>query len=280
MVRISLEERNLPQYFREIRRYEPLSSEEERTLAERIRGGDMKARDALVRANLRFVVRVAKRYVGRGISLSDLICEGNVGLLKAADKFDETKGFRFISYAVWWIRQAILAALSQQSRTVRLPINQVAALGKIGRASREFEQEHAREAAPEELAIETGIEEDQIRDMWAMTRPSVSLDTPWGDGDAMCLLDLVEDPCPSPEEDAMEHILEADLAVALSGLSVREGEVLQLYFGLGGRRCLTLEEIAGRYGLTRERIRQIKERALARLRHPARIGRLEAYLEG
>lgn len=278
MARIPLQGGNLSQYLREIGRYEPLSSEEERALAERIRGGDTEARDALVRANLRFVVRVAKKYVGRGLSLSDLISEGNVGLLKAAGKFDETKGFRFISYAVWWIKQAIMEALSQHSRTVRLPINQVATLGKLGRATRRLEQEHAREAAPEELAIETGIEEDQVRDMWAMTRPSMSLDIPWGDGDAMCLLDLMEDPCPSPEENAMAHILEADLAAALSGLSAREGEVLQLYFGLGGRACLTLEEIAERYGVTRERIRQIRNQALARLRHPARIRRLEAYL--
>lgn len=276
----SPQEGHLSQYLREIGRYKPLSTEEERELAERIRGGDTEARDALVRANLRFVVRIAKGYAGRGISLSDLISEGNVGLLRATEKFDGTKGFRFISYAVWWVRQAILEALSQHSRTVRLPVNQVAELGKIVRASRQLEQEHARSVTPEELAIEIGMQEGQIRDALAMTRSLLSLDAPWEEKDGICLMDVLEDRHPSPEEEAIGRLLGEDLAVALSGLSEREEEVLRLYFGLGGRAPLTLEEIAGRYGLTRERIRQIRDGALARLRYRAHKGDFKSYLEG
>ena len=276
----SLQEKPLSQYFQDIQGYKPLSSEEEWELAERIERGDTQARDALVQANLRFVVTVAKEYVGRGMCLSDLICEGNVGLLRAAEKFDGTKGFRFISYAVWWIRQAIREALSQHSRIVRLPLNRVAMLGQIGRASRELEQEYTRSVTVEEIADETGMEEEEIRETLAVARHSVSLDASRGEEDERCLLDMVEDEDPSPEEEMTGQMLAEDLEAVLSLLGGRQADVLRHYFGLGGRRRLMLEEIADRYGLTRERIRQIKDQALRRLQRRARRCQLESYLEG
>lgn len=275
----SLKKELLSLYFQEIRKYEPLSSEEERNLAERIARGDTKARDALVRANLRFVVSVAEQYKGKGMGLSDLICEGNLGLLKAVEKFDGARGVRFISYAVWWIRQTILEALARHSRTVRLPLNQVAMLGQIGRACAELEQECARSVTAGEIAYEMGLQEDQIRDTLMVGQNALSLDAPRAEEDERCLLDLVEDPHPSPEEEAMGRLEEEDLENAVSSLSPREGEVLRWYFGLGGRESLTLEEIAGQYGLTRERIRQIKDRALERLRRCPRRRKLESYSE-
>ena len=275
----SRQEKLLSQYFQEIQGYEPLSSEKERELAERIGRGDTKARDALVRANLRFVVSIAKKYEGRGMSLLDLICEGNVGLLRATEKFDGARGVRFISYAVWWIRQAILEALPQ-SRVVKLPLNRMALLRQIGRASGELEQEYGRSVTAEEIAEETGMGEDQIRDTLAAGRSSVSLDASWGEEDGMCLLDVVENQHPSPEEEAMGRVLEADIEAVISSLDDREGEVLRLYFGLGGRERMTLEEIGVLYGITRERIRQIRDKALARLRHRARRHRLGVHLEG
>ena len=276
----SLQEELLSQYLREIHRYETLSLEEERDLSESIREGDMKARDALVRSNLGFVVSVAREYVGKGMSLLDLICEGNVGLLRATEKYDGRKGIRFISYAVWWIRHAIREALCQQTRMVRLPMSRVGALMQIGRASRELEQEYGRSATAEEISEEIGIGEDQIRDTLVMSRNSVSLDALWREEDGRCLLEVVGDGHRSPEEEAMDRALGEDLEVVLSSLGGRQAEVLRLYFGLGGREKLTLEKIAGRYGLTRERVRQIKEEALARLRHRVRRDRLEPYLEG
>ena len=275
----SLDGNHLSRYLREIRGYHPLSSDEERKLAERIREGDTEARDALARANLRFVVSVAKQYVGKGLCLLDLICEGNVGLLKAAEKFDGTRGIRFISYAVWWIRQAILEALSRHSRTVRLPLSQVAALGQIGKASRALEQEYARNVTPGEIADEMGIREDRIRHTLEATQPIVSLDTSWEDEEGMSLLDVVEDPGLLPDEEAMDQVQKEDLEIALASLDVRQAEVLRLYFGLGERENLTLEQIAGEYGLTRERIRQIKDRALMKLRRCVPGRRLASYLE-
>jgi len=274
----SLDGKQLSRYLREIREYEPLSSDEEQTLAERIRGGDTGARDELVRANLRFVVSVAKKYTGKGLCLLDLISEGNVGLLKAAEKFDGTRGIRFISYGVWWIRQAILEALSRHSRTVRLPLSQVAALGQIGRASKALEQEYARSVTPEEIGDKIGLREDRIRDTMAATQPVVSLDVSWEE-EGMALLDIVKDRGPSPDEETMDRVQKEDLETALSCLDTRQAEVLRLYFGLGDRENLTLEQIAGQYGLTRERIRQIKDRALTKLRRCHSGRRLASYLE-
>ena len=272
----SLEQEFLSRYLLEIRAYSPLLSEEERRLAESIRRGDMRARDSLVRANLSFVVSVAKQYVGKGMGLLDLICEGNVGLLRAAETFDGTRGVRFITYAVWWIKEAIKEALSQHSRTVRLPLNVVAMLGEIGRASRELEQVYARSVIAEEIAGETGIGEERIRDTLVVAQPSVSLDAPWEDG--MYLSDVVEDPYPAPDEQAMERMREEDLEAALSSLDPREAEVVRSYFGVGGGERMTLERIGARYGVTRERIRQIRDQALERLRSCARGSRLESHL--
>ena len=276
----SLQGKHLFQYFQEIQKYEPLSSSEERELSARIGQGDTEARDALVRANLRFVVSIARKNEGRGMCLLDLICEGNVGLLRAAEKFDGEKGFRFISYAVWWIRQAIREALSQHTRTVRLPMNRVAALRQIGKVSRELEQGYGRSVTVEEITDEIGMGEAQIRAMLAMSRNSVSLDASREEEDEICLLDMVEDRHPSPEEDAVDRVLEEDLGTVITSLDKREGEVLRMYFGLGGRERMTLGEIGVVYGLTRERIRQIKKRALAKLRRRAHKRHLESYLEG
>ena len=275
---LSVQRDSLLQYFREIGGYAPLTSEEERELAERIGQGDTTARDALVKANLRFVVTVARKYEGKGMGLSDLICEGNVGLLRATETFDGAKGFRFISYAVWWIRQAIREALSH-TRTVRLPMNRIASLGQIGRASRELEQEYTRNVTEEEIAEETGMGADRIREALLMGRNAVSLDTSLGEEGERSLLDIVADDHPSPEEEAMDRSLGEDMETELTSLGVRQAEVLRHYFGLGGRERSTLEEIGRRYGLTRERIRQIKNEALRRLRHPSRRRRLVSYLE-
>jgi len=274
-----LQEKHLFQYFQEIQKYEPLSSEEERELSARIRHGDMEARDRLARANLRFVASVAQEYRGRGLSLSELISEGNVGLLRAVEKFDGARGFRFISYAVWWIKQAIREALSRHTRTVRLPLNRIAELGQIGRASERLTQEYGRSVTAEEISDEIEMGEDQIRDTLAVGRHSVSLDMPWGEENERCLLDVVEDGHASPEEEAMDRVLGEDLEAVLSSLDDRQADVLRHYFGLGGRERLTLEEIGLQYGLTRERIRQVRDEALRRLRHRARKRRLEAYLE-
>ena len=213
------------------------------------------------------------------MDLLELICEGNMGLLRAAEKYDGTKGVRFISYAVWWIRQAMREALLH-TRTVRLPISRVDTLMQIRRASESLAQKYGRSATSEEVVDETGMQEDQIEETLLMGQNVASLDTPsWGDGEG-CLLDIVEDPHQSPEEEVTGQMLAEDLEAVLSLLGGRQADVLRHYFGLGGRRRLTLEEIAGRYGLTRERIRQIKDQALRRLERRARRCRLESYLEG
>ena len=275
---LSVQKDSLLQYFREIGGYAPLTSEEERELAERIGQGDTTARDALVKANLRFVVTVARKYEGKGMGLSDLICEGNVGLLRATETFDGAKGFRFISYAVWWIRQAIREALLH-TRTVRLPMNRIASLGQIGRVSRELEQEYVRTVTQEEIAEEIGMGGNQIRETLLMGQNAVSLDTSLGEEGERRLLDILADDHPSPEEEVMDRSLEEDMETELSSLDVRQADVLRHYFGLGGREKSTLEEIGGLYGLTRERIRQIKDQALRKLRYPARRRRLAPYLE-
>ena len=274
----SLQGGSLTQYLREIGGYALLTAEEERELAERIGQGDMIARDTLVRANLRFVVTVARKYEGKGVSLSDLICEGNVGLLRATETFDATKGFRFITYAVWWIRQAILEALSR-TRTVRLPLNRVDTLMEIRTASERLAQAYGRSATVGEIQDETGMGEGQVEETLQMGQNTVSLDTRYSGEGGGNLLDVVEDPHQSPEEEATDRSLGENMEAVLSCLDVRQADVLRQYFGLGGRDKSTLEEIGRRYGLTRERIRQIKNEALRRLRHPSRSRRLVSYLE-
>jgi len=273
------EDRSLEQYLQEIGRIELLKPEEEIELARRIRVGDEKALEKLVRANLRFVVSVAKQYQNQGLSLSDLISEGNLGLIKAARRFDETKGYKFISYAVWWIRQAILQALAEQSRIVRLPLNRVGALHKIGKVSSELEQEFGREPSPDEIADELDMSANEVMDTLRISSRHLSLDAPFNEDEDNRLLDVMSDDLqPSPDEDLMQDALKDDIEKALGTLNAREAEVITLYFGLNGKQPLTLEEIGERFGLTRERVRQIKEKAIRRLRHASRSRPLRTYL--
>lgn len=267
------EDHSLDIYLQEIGETELLTTAQEEELARRIRQGDEEALDQLVKANLRFVVSVAKQYQNQGLSLSDLISEGNIGLIKAAKRFDETKGFKFISYAVWWIRQAILHALAEQSRLIRLPLNKVEELRKIERSMRQ--RELASE--PEEGAEDADQENAPVRmPEWA-SQP-LSLDAPLGDHESFNLLDrLSDETSPLPDEEFMEDSLKREINLAISSLAPREGEVLNLYFGLNSDRAYTLEEIGTRFGLTRERVRQIKQKAINKLRHTTRGHRLATY---
>lgn len=273
------EERSLDQYLQEIGDVPLLTAEEEIELARSIRNGDNGALEKLTKANLRFVVSVAKQYQNQGLYLTDLINEGNLGLIKAAKRFDETKGFKFISYAVWWIRQAILQALAEQSRIVRVPLNRVGALHKIGRVSSDLEQEFGREPSAEEIAEEMGMTSGEITDTLRISSRHLSLDAPFTPGEDNRLIDLIEDEMQSsPDESLMEEALRNEILRALDSLSPREGEVLTLYFGIDSDRSFTLEEIGTRFGLTRERVRQIKEKAIRRLRHASRSRRLQTYM--
>ena len=273
------EERSLDQYLQEIGDVPLLTAEEEIELARSIRNGDHGALEKLTKANLRFVVSVAKQYQNQGLYLTDLINEGNLGLIKAAKRFDETKGFKFISYAVWWIRQAILQALAEQSRIVRLPLNRVGALHKIGRVSSDLEQEFGREPSAEEIAEELDMTSGEIMDTLRISSRHLSLDAPFTPGEDNRLIDLIEDEMQSsPDESLMEEALKNEIVRALDSLSPREGEVLTLYFGINSDRSFTLEEIGIRFGLTRERVRQIKEKAIRRLRHASRSQRLRTYM--
>ncbi len=273
------EDRSLEQYLQEIGKIELLKPEEEVELARRIRAGDEEALKKLTQANLRFVVSVAKQYQNQGLPLSDLINEGNVGLIKAAKRFDETKGYKFISYAVWWIRQAILQALAEQSRIVRLPLNRVGALHKIGKASSELEQEFGREPSADEIADELDMSEHEVMDTLKISSRHLSLDAPFSEGEDNSLLDVLSDEVqPLPDESLMTNALKDDIKKALGTLSKREAEVISLYFGLDGKQALTLEEIGVRFKLTRERVRQIKEKAIRRLRHASRSRLLRTYL--
>lgn len=273
------EERSLDQYLQEIGDVPLLTAEEEIELARSIRNGDHGALERLTKANLRFVVSVAKQYQNQGLYLTDLINEGNLGLIKAAKRFDETKGFKFISYAVWWIRQAILQALAEQSRIVRLPLNRVGALHKIGRVSSDLEQEFGREPSAEEIAEELDMTSGEIMDTLRISSRHLSLDAPFTPGEDNRLIDLIEDEMQSsPDESLMEEALKNEIVRALDSLSPREGEVLTLYFGINSDRSFTLEEIGIRFGLTRERVRQIKEKAIRRLRHASRSQRLRTYM--
>jgi len=265
-------------YLREISDSTPLSSKGEGDLARKIRAGDEGARNLLVEANLRFVVSVAKQYQNRGLSLAELISAGNVGLMTAAARFDETKGFKFISYAVWWIRQSILQTLSEQS-TVRMPVNRLDMLSKISRTREALRQEGVNPSL-DVVAATLGFSEQEVEQTLVTGQSVRSLDAPFDDGEDRCLMDSLSDSEQVSAEDQMlEFTLKEDIAVALEGLSEREAEVLRLYYGLGKDRPLTLDQIGTRIKLTRERVRQIKELALSKLRHPRFYGRLRAYGE-
>jgi len=273
------EDRCLDLYLREIGATPLISPKEEVELAKRIRQGDDQALEKLTKANLRFVVSVAKQYQNQGLSLSDLINEGNIGLIKAAKRFDETRGFKFISYAVWWIRQAILQSLAEQSRIVRLPLNRVGTLHKIGKISNSLEQEYGRAPSPDEIARELELSEAEVSDTLKISNSHLSLDAPFSVSEDNSLIDVLEDEFqPAPDRDLLEESLRIEIERALDSLAPREAEVVNLYFGLHQDKALTLEEIGARFNLTRERVRQIKEKAIRRLRHASRSKSLRAYI--
>jgi RNA polymerase primary sigma factor len=272
------ESASLDKYLQEIGREDLISVEEEVELAQRIKKGDQIALEKLTRANLRFVVSVAKQYQNQGLSLPDLINEGNLGLIKAAEKFDETRGFKFISYAVWWIRQSILQALAEQSRIVRLPLNQVGSLNKINKAYSKFEQEHERKPSPEELADQLELPADKIADTLRVSGRHISVDAPFVEGEDNSLLDvLVNSDSPNADKTLINESLAREIERALATLTERESDIIKLFFGIGCQE-MTLEEIGERFGLTRERVRQIKEKAIRRLRHTSRSKLLKSYL--
>lgn len=273
------ESQSLDKYLQEIGKVELLTPDEEIELARRIKKGDQKALEKLTKANLRFVVSVAKQYQNQGLSLGDLINEGNLGLIKAAKRFDETRGFKFISYAVWWIRQSILQALAEQSRIVRLPLNRVGALNKIGKAFSTLEQEFEREPSASELAEELDMSLYEVSDTLKISGRHLSMDAPFSQGEDNRLLDVIEDTRqPSPDSGLMEESLKEEIRRALGTLTEREAQVIKLYFGLDSEHPLTLEEIGEKFNLTRERVRQIKEKAIRRLRHASRSKALREYL--
>ncbi len=272
------ESASLDKYLQEIGREELITVEEEVELAQRIRKGDQAALEKLTKANLRFVVSVAKQYQNQGLSLPDLINEGNLGLIRAAEKFDETRGFKFISYAVWWIRQSILQALAEQSRIVRLPLNQVGSLNKINKALARFEQEHERTPSPEELAQELDIPKEKISDTLRVSGRHVSVDAPFAEGEDNSLLDvLVNNDSPNADRGLINESLCTEVERALSTLTERERDIVRYFFGIGCPEK-TLEEIGEEFDLTRERVRQIKEKAVRRLRHTQRSKLLKSYL--
>ena len=272
------ESESLEKYLQEISHEEMISIEEEVELAQRIRKGDRKALERLTRANLRFVVSVAKQYQNQGLSLPDLINEGNVGLIKAAEKFDETRGFKFISYAVWWIRQSILQAIAEQSRIVRLPLNQVGSVNKINRMLSKFEQINERRPSIEEISAEINLPEEKVDEAISANTRHVSVDAPFSDSDEGSLLDvLVNEASPMADRQLVAESLQAEIKQALRILNDRERNVIMDFFGIGGPER-TLEEIGEKYDLTRERVRQIKEKAIRRLREGTKNKVLKAYL--
>jgi RNA polymerase primary sigma factor len=276
---ISRASQSLDKYLQEIGEVPLLTPEEEIELAMRIKQGDQTALEKLTKANLRFVVSVAKQYQNQGLSLGDLINEGNLGLIKAAKRFDETRGFKFISYAVWWIRQSILQALAEQSRVVRLPLNRVGALNKIGKAYSALEQEFEREPSASEIAEELDMTDFEVADTLKISGRHLSMDAPFSNSEDNRLLDVIQnDHQPPPDDDLMGESLKVEIERALATLTKREAEVVRLYFGLGQEHPLTLEEIGERFNLTRERVRQIKEKAIRRLRHASRSRALRTFL--
>jgi RNA polymerase primary sigma factor len=279
MLKFRDEDRSLDLYLREIGETPLINAAEEVRLAKKIKQGSQHALEALTKANLRFVVSVAKQYQNQGLSLADLINEGNIGLIKAAKRFDETRGFKFISYAVWWIRQAILQALAEQSRIVRLPLNRVGTLHKIGKISSSLEQDLGRVPSPDEIAKELDLSAGEVSDTLKISNSHLSLDAPFSVSEDNSLIDVLEDEYqPAPDEELLDLSLKTEIEKALDTLTPREAEVISLYFGLNHEKALTLEEIGARFSLTRERVRQIKEKAIRRLRHASRSRSLRAYL--
>lgn len=272
------ESASLDKYLQEIGKEDLVSVEEEVELAQRIRKGDPIALERLTRANLRFVVSVAKQYQNQGLTLPDLINEGNLGLIKAAEKFDETRGFKFISYAVWWIRQSILQALAEQSRIVRLPLNQVGSLNKINKAYNKFEQEYERTPTPEELADFLELPKEKITETMKVSGRHLSVDAPFSEDEDNTLLDVLSNnDSPNADKGLINESLSTEVNRALSTLTEREQSILRFFFGIGVPE-MTLEEIGNKFGLTRERVRQIKEKAIRRLRHTTRCKLLKSYL--
>ncbi len=271
-------QRMLDQYLKEIGQIDLVTPAEEAELARRIKQGDEEALLKLTRANLRFVVSVAKKFQGQGLHLTDLINEGNYGLIKAAKRFDETRGFKFISYAVWWIRQSILQALAEQGRVVRLPLNQIGTISKIRKSSARLSQQHERDPNMEELAVDLKIDIDKIRNAMQRTGRHLSMDAPFNEEDENSLLDILpNDEVAPPDEPLQGESLKIDIEVALSSLCPREAEITRLFFGVGREHPLTLEEIGHRFDLTRERVRQIKEKAIRKLRQKHRRESLKAH---
>lgn len=269
---------SLDKYLQDIGHEEMLTLDEEVELAQRIREGDSKALEKLTRANLRFVVSVAKQYQNQGLSLPDLINEGNIGLIKAARKFDETRGFKFISYAVWWIRQSILQAIAEQGRPVRLPLNQVSSVNKINKALNKFEQENERRPSVEEIASSTDLPQEKIEEAIKANTKQVSMDAPFKDGEESSLADvLYSEDSPSTDAELLKQSLREEMAMALSVLNERERNVITAFYGIGQAE-MTMDEIGKKFGLTRERVRQIRERALRRLRQQTQNKMLKAYL--
>jgi RNA polymerase primary sigma factor len=274
------ESQSLEKYLQEIGKVDLLTPEEEVDLAKRIKQGDQISLEKLTKANLRFVVSVAKQYQNQGLSLSDLINEGNLGLIKAAQRFDETRGFKFISYAVWWIRQSILQALAEQSRIVRLPLNKVGSLNKINKAFSQLEQEFEREPSPEELAAILEIETDEVKTTLGVAARHVSVDAPFVEGEDNSLLDVLENTNTARTDSQLEYLesLRREIERSLSTLTDRQKQVLKLYFGIGNEHSMSLEDIGDKFGLTRERVRQIKDKAINKLRSTTRSKHLKTYL--
>jgi RNA polymerase primary sigma factor len=272
------ESQSLDKYLQEIGKVDLITAEMEVELAKKIRAGDTMALEKLTKANLRFVVSVAKQYQNNGLTLGDLINEGNLGLIKAAMRFDETRGFKFISYAVWWIRQSILQALAEQSRVVRLPLNRVGTLNRISRAFSSLEQKFQREPSPGEVAEELNVSQEEIESTMRIAGKHVSVNAPLIQGEESSLLDVLANSEETPDEGMMVQSLQMEVSRALSTLTEREAEVISSYFGLNGVRSMSLEEIGDKFNLTRERVRQIKEKATRRLRHTSRSKSLKSYL--
>ena len=272
------ESASLDKYLQEIGHEELLTTDQEVELAQRIRKGDKRALERLTKANLRFVVSVAKQYQNQGLSLPNLINEGNVGLIKAAEKFDETRGFKFISYAVWWIRQSILQAIAEQSRLVRLPLNQVGSVNKITRELNKFEQEHERKPSVDEIAERVDLPEDKIADAMKANSRHVSMDAPIADGEDSSMIDFLAGDSSNTDRELAIESLKAEVSRILKLLTDKEQKVLRAFFGIDGSPEMTLDEIGEKYNLTRERVRQIKEKALRRLRHNTKNKLLKSYL--
>jgi RNA polymerase primary sigma factor len=273
------ESQSLDKYLHEIGKEELITAEEEVELARRIKKGDQSALEKLTRANLRFVVSVSKQYQNQGLSLPDLINEGNLGLIKAAQRFDETRGFKFISYAVWWIRQSILQALAEQSRIVRLPLNQVGSLNKINKMFAKLEQEYDRPPTVDELAVALDMPIEKVAESLKVSGRHVSVDAPFQEGESNSLLDvMINEDSPKADRDLLSESLVKEIERSLSTLSDKEAEVIRLFYGIGKTHGMTLEEIGAKFNLTRERVRQIKEKAIKRLRHTSRSKLLKSYL--